>query len=87
MTHSATRHKISATQAGHMNGMDGENDYTITFTYEPGAEPVFVSIDPPSDDRDSQADLEDWAKNWLDENADRAMDAAQADLLQEAHIK
>lgn len=80
----ATRHTIAACRSGSFNGMDYDNDYTITFTYRLGEEPVFVSIDPPASDIGAftdlaQADLIDWAKNWLDENADRATDKAEAD--------
>lgn len=59
-------------------------------TYASGGEPghgpeiEFVSIDPDAGDHGAftdlaQADLVDWAKNWLDENADKCAEVAEAD--------
>ena len=47
----------------------------------------FVSIDPPAGDCGAftdlaQADLIDWAKNWLDEHFDRATDLAERERSQ-----
>lgn len=80
----ATRHTIPACRSGSFNGMDYDNDYEITFTYEPGSEPVFVSISPDAGDHGAFTDLAQanhigWAKNWLDERFDRAIDKAEAD--------
>lgn len=76
----ATRHTISATRSVYWNGMDVDNDYTITFTLEPGAEPVFVAVEPLSDYGPAAADEKDWAANWLDENADKAIEKAAAEV-------
>lgn len=53
---------------------------------EPGypAEVEFIAIEPDAGDHGAftdlaQAGLVDWAKNWLDENYDECLDAAEAD--------
>jgi hypothetical protein len=90
-----TRHTIAACRSGSYNGMDYDNEYTITFTYLPGwagdrddpgygPEIEFVSIDPPAADIGAftdlaQADLIDWAKSWLDENAAECAEIAEQD--------
>lgn len=35
-----SQHKIAATRSGSYNGMDYDNDYTITFNYVPGSPDV-----------------------------------------------
>lgn len=80
-----TRHTITAMRSGsHPTMGDWDADYAITFTIADNGEPVFVSIDPDAGDHGAfsdiaQAGLIDWATDWLDENADRAMEKAAAD--------
>lgn len=79
-----TRHTISACRSGSFNGMDYDNDYRITFTFEPPGGILFVSIDPPATDIGAftdlaQGELSDWAKSWLDDNFDKATDLAETE--------
>jgi len=42
---SKTRHKITATQSGTVNGTDWEAEYEITFDYRPAARPILYPVD------------------------------------------
>jgi hypothetical protein len=84
-----TRHKIAVTRSGRSNGMDCEPIYVITFAYQPGEPAQFIAVEPEFgivDDADTQKELTDWAKEWLDDNFDRAMDHAEADRTAQADV-
>lgn len=87
----ATRHTIAACRSGSYNGMDYDLDYEITFTCQPGVaggepELQFVAIEPDAGDHGAFSDLaqkglEDWARDWLDDNFDRALEKALTDRV------
>jgi hypothetical protein len=81
-----TRHKIAVTRSGRSNGMDWDCDYEITFAYTKGEPAQFIAISPDAGDNLAQKDLDDWAKEWLDDNFDRAMDHAEADRTAQADV-
>lgn len=69
-----TQHTITATRSGTFNGMDWDADYIITFSIGTGTL-EFVSVRPEIGTLDhgaftdlAQQDLDDWARDWLDEN-------------------
>lgn len=98
---SATLHKIEACRSGTYNGMDFDEEYTITFSYTRGsgdywngmgghweqgypAEVEFISISPDAGDHGAftdlaQAQLVQWARDWLDDNYDNCVDRAEID--------
>ena len=89
----ATRHRVVATRSGHTNGMDWEAEYTITYSYLPGAAPIihpadnacpgygpeveYISHEPVSDYGPAAENEVEWCKDWLDENASECAEIAE----------
>jgi hypothetical protein len=90
-----SEHKITAIRSGHTNGMDWEAEYTITYSYLPGAAPIihpadnacpgwgpeieYIRHEPVSDYGPAAENEAEWCKDWLDENAAECADSAEQD--------